>query len=130
MPALIDTVTEDPLNFFLLDLKTGSYTFSELADNGTVEFKRAKYTLEILRLNTRPFLTIARAEAYKAYKARLKEYIHDRENETATEDELNEMIKGIREASHPTVWQEMKRQRNFIPELGALFARAAGNENW
>lgn len=130
IPAIIDIVAEDPLKFLLLDLSTGSFTFSELPDDDTVDFLRAHYTLKILRLNTRAFLKKARAEAYSAYKARLKEYISDRDNGTATPPQLDKMIESIKTASHPTVWHEMKRQKDFIPELTQLFAQASEALNW
>ena len=128
--ALIDVTTENPLDFLILDLKTGSFTFSELPDENTIEFKRAKYTLEILRLNHRPHLKKARCEAYNAYKARLKEYIHDKVNGNATPEELQAMMNGIKTASHPTVWQEMKRQKDFVAELTPLFEQAPEALNW
>lgn len=130
IPAIIDVVFEDPLKFLLLDLTTGSFTFSELPDEGTVDFKRAKYTLKILRLNNRPFLKIARSEAYAAYKARLKEYITDRDNGSANQQQLQAMIDGIKTACHPTVWQEMKRQKDYIPVLTNLFKQAPEALTW
>ena len=127
--AIIDPVTDNPLNFLFLDLNKGTFVFSEFPEINTPEYLKAKYTLEILRLNTRPFLLVARANAYKNFKARLREYIADRDNGIPKE-QLRAMMTGIKEESHQTVWQEMKRQKDFIPEIEALFNQAPEALNW
>lgn len=58
-PVLIDPRTENPLDFMELDLSE-TFLFVETADEGTREFERAKYTIEVLRLNERDVLTRAR----------------------------------------------------------------------
>jgi len=127
--AFINLETEDPLNFFLLDLQTGSFEFAELPDSTTTDYQRAKYTLETLKLNKRAFLRKARKEAYGDFRARLTEYIHHKIQGTP-KSQLDNMIEEIQSHSHPTVWKEMVRQRSFIPDLQRLFNQAPEALNW
>ena len=128
--AFVDPVNENPLDYFFLDLNTGTFVFSELPANNTSEYQKAKYTLEVFRLNTRPSLSKARGSAYVNFKARLRIYIIDRDSGVVTQHQLNEIIRGIKEEAHQTVWQEMKRQKDFIPELHDLFHQAPEALNW
>lgn len=127
--ALINLETENPLSFFLLDLSTGSFEFAELPDPATTDFLRAKYTLETLRLNKRAFLRKARKQAYGDYKARLTEYIFHRDVGVPRQ-QIDKMIQEIQSHSHPTVWKEMVRQRNHVPELQVLFNHAPEAITW
>jgi hypothetical protein len=45
----------------------------------------------------------------------------DRKLEGADNDELSRLAEEIRSMGHSTVWQEMKRQREFHEELTRLF---------
>ncbi|WP_211194585.1 hypothetical protein [Pyxidicoccus fallax] len=105
-PALIDPRGEDPMAFLVLDLQ-GTFLFGPSARKGTRDYARAEYTLCVLRLN-RELLTVARAEAFSAYRARLSEYITQRE-QGASRAALLRLTQAIQLASHPTVWWEMKR---------------------
>ena len=57
-PVLIDPGLEDPLDFMMLDL-SGTFYFVERGPKRSMQHKRAKYTLELLRLNTRDYLVSA-----------------------------------------------------------------------
>jgi uncharacterized protein (TIGR02646 family) len=74
---LIDPRSEDPLNFFVLDLMD---TFAFVPKPGLTNSNRdrASYTIEILRLN-RDILLKARKEAFDGYRARLREYASELE---------------------------------------------------
>lgn len=109
---------ENALDFMELDLFDTFY-FVPLFPEGTVEYQRAKFTIETLRLNDRDLLAEAREEAFCSYRARLVEYIKKKENEDTTA-----LVRAIKRMQHPTVWLEMKRQREFIPELDKLFNQA------
>jgi uncharacterized protein (TIGR02646 family) len=121
-PALIDPRREDPLSFMMLDLRN-TFEFSPIAESGTVECERAKYTIEVLRLNERDYLIDARENALSAFCDRLAQYIVRRED-GAGRSELARRSKAIRRQSHPTVWAEMKRQRSHDPKLTELFDNA------
>ncbi len=126
--AIIDLAVENPLDYLFLDLNR-SFDFAELPDSNTVEYLKAKHTLELLRLNKRPFLSKARANAFENFKARLRIYISDK-NAGIPQNQLDQIVAGIKEEAHQTVWQEMKRQRDFIPELRVLFNQAPEALNW
>lgn len=126
-PALIDPRAEDPMAFLVLDLQ-GTFMFGPGARKGTRDYERADYTLRALQLN-RELLTVARAEAFGAYRARLREYISQRER-GASKAALLRYIQSIQLASHPTVWREMKRQHSLHRELRALFREAPEALAW
>lgn len=126
--VLIDPRSEDPLDYIELDL-AGTFFLLPAADDDTRAASRAKYTIELLQLNDRDFLVAARREAFRNYLARLRWY-RRRKSEGAERDELESMADDIRRMSHPTVWQEMKRQRHLHPHLKELFENAPEALDW
>lgn len=127
-PALINPFAEDPLEFFQLDM-ANTFAFVPIARFGTVEYKRAIYTLEVLRLNDREYLLNARRSAYAAFAALLYEYIN-RRSQGEPQTTLSHISDAIRRAHHPTVWAEMKRQSKTHPSLRPLFRDAPEALNW
>jgi uncharacterized protein (TIGR02646 family) len=127
-PVLIDPRCEDPRQYLMLDLR-GTFLFVELPEEGTREWRRAAYTIELLGLNARDDLSLARASAYGSYRARLREYVFERDA-GASSNRLQDLVDGICRMHHPTVWAEMKRQRGMIPELEVLFAQAPEALDW
>jgi len=117
--VLIDPRSEDPLDYMELDL-VGTFMFLPAPGGDHRSTKRADYTIELLHLNDRDLLIAARREAYGSYFARLHMY-RDRKLEGADNDELSRLAEEIRSMGHSTVWQEMKRQREFHEELTRLF---------
>lgn len=83
----------------------------------------------MLKLNSRDVLIEARENAYANYRARLREYIIQRDAGAAPEA-LDELISNIQTEHHPTVWKEMQRQHAGIPELHALFQQAPEALEW
>lgn len=126
-PALFNPRREDAMQWIQLDLQ--SFFFVPLAAQGSREFIRAEYTINVLRLNSRAYLVRARKNAYGNYRARLVEYIVKRE-QGASRTMLNRLRDGLRGESHPTVWLEMKRQHAAILELNDLFTEAPETLNW
>lgn len=128
-PVLINPREEDPLEFLWLDIQ-GSFAFTGVVDDeNSKAYHRAGYTIDVLKLNQRDSLIEARRNAYGNYRARLKEYINQR-NDGATREELDKLIAGIQSEHHPTVWKEMQRQHTGIPELHNLFSQAPEALNW
>ena len=121
-PALIDPRRENPLKLMMLDVRD-TFEFSEVADAGSLEYQRAEYTIEILRLNERDYLVEARETAFSGYMDRLEQYVLKKQN-GASDQELALRRQALRRESHPTVWEEMKRQRNHIGKLSELFDTA------
>jgi len=118
--VLINPRIENPLDFFFLDIESRSFRIVEWAEEGSEEFERAQYTIKILGLNSRSYLPKARREAYESYRARLSEYVAQK-NAGASPEQLASLADNLRQAQHPTVWAEMKRQRRKLPELRLLF---------
>jgi hypothetical protein len=126
--VLINPRKEDPLEFMKLDL-LGTFIFLISKPKGTRDYDRAEYTIETLRLNEREVLLAGRREAYGSYKARVSEYITQR-NAGIPARRLRTLIAALRRMQHPTVWKEMKRTGRLIPELDALFRQAPEALSW
>lgn len=128
--ALIDSRKENPLEFIELDIVSTFRFVPIIEDNfDPIKHLRATYTINILRLNEREYLIDARKNAYFNYCARLKEYINQKQ-QGVNQDRLNVLIQGIKTESHFTVWEEMKRNHQFIPELNQLFLNAPEAMGW
>jgi uncharacterized protein (TIGR02646 family) len=127
-PALIDPRAEDPLQHLVLDL-SGTWRFVPSSADGSTSHVRAVYTTQLLNLNNRDNLPRARRSSYRAYRALLREYVEEKQ-QAAPADRLDELEEAIRELPHRTVWAEMQRQQDRIPELQALFAAAPEALDW
>jgi uncharacterized protein (TIGR02646 family) len=126
--VFIDPRIDDPFRFMTLELRQTFY-FLPLATLNQLDRQRAQYTIDILQLNNREVLRQARQEAYGSYRARLTEYLAHKEHGASVHD-LQLLIDAIKNMSHPTVWLEMQRQSDKIPELADLFNRAPEALNW
>lgn len=127
-PALINPRVEDPLTFLHLDL-IQTFHFvpaDELRpepQRDALRCARARYTLEVLRLNERPGLVQLRKQAYESYTSRLFEYAYLSQMNPHS-PELADKLESLTRLSHRAVWESMKRQRAHIPRLAQLFALA------
>lgn len=110
-----------------LDLHT--YLFVPRAAKGTREYARAEYTIRTLRLNIRPELARARRHAYLDCVGRVRHYQHDRDAK-ASSTRRAELRGEMLARQHPTVWREMKRQRELHADLRALFAAVPEAVGW
>jgi uncharacterized protein (TIGR02646 family) len=127
-PALINPRTEDPFRFMRLDL-LGTFRFVPLGAKRSRGYRRAEYTITLLNLNDDEVLAVARAGAYGEYRARLSEYITVKKA-GASAARLNELRRGIIRNRHPTVWREIQRQWNLVPEFKKLFAQVPEAKSW
>jgi uncharacterized protein (TIGR02646 family) len=128
-PALLDLRLEDPLDHLQLDL-LGTFLFQPRDPNpGSLTYSRAEQVIEVLALNSRDYLRRAREEAFDSYLARLDRYVTRREDGIAQE-KLDLLRKALQRMGHPTVWEEMKRQWQNIPELQILFGYAPEALTW
>jgi uncharacterized protein (TIGR02646 family) len=127
-PVLIDPRREDPFRLLWLDV-LGTFEIRPIPTLPPKEYRRAEYTVELLGLNDREYLVVARAGAYQAFRALLKQYIDDRSAGRAAQ-ELQKTIDAVRSHPHATVWAYMKRIRAGIAELDDLFARAPEALKW
>jgi uncharacterized protein (TIGR02646 family) len=127
--SFINSRIENPMDFLELNLK--DFYFYEKPTSGR-EFEKAKNTLEILKLNE-DNLKKRREHSFKTFKNVLKEYVEvfhsqsfdEIDNATSGDPELDRtktlqeekerVLKGlyiqILESCHPTVFQEMLRQK-------------------
>jgi hypothetical protein len=112
----------------LLDLRE-TYLFTPLAAKGTRDHARANYTIRTLRLNIRPELPRARHDAYLDYVGRVRHYKHERDARASTA-RLVQLREAVQRRQHPTVWREMLRQREKLPELRSLFADVPEATGW
>lgn len=127
-PVLLDPRVENPMDFMKLDL-LGTFLFKATSEPGTVEYQRATYTIDLLRLNRREALQTARRSAFGDFHAHLKGYAQERVHGHAPEH-LQHLAQAIQTRQHATVWREMKRQHQLIPELKRLFEAAPEALNW
>lgn len=128
--VLIDPRLEDPMQFLELDLR-GTFVF--LAKNGLSgrDTQRAGYTIDTLKLNSRDELVEIRENAYSSFRDRLIAHIQDRHDHDPTVlRRIENRIKALKRMNNLTVWREMQRQSNAIPELQILFTQAPEALNW
>ncbi len=115
-PALIDPSREDPLRYLFLDLQ--SFVIVPMPGNSGRDLARAKYTIEILDLN-KDFLLESRESAHDAYVSHLK---HAETIKAAGSPIPPHLRDAVRRTHHPTVWAEMRRQRESYALLRRIFA--------
>lgn len=135
--ALINPRMEDPLEFLELDI--GGVTPDGVQIDGTFDFlsvdslsradgARAIFTIEVLGLN-REVMRVARANAFRGFRARLREYVVEKEHECSA-TRLMQLKEDLLRTPHLTVFAEMRRQRLVWPEIDHLFQRAPEAESW
>lgn len=135
--ALIDPRSEDPTDFLELDL--GGQLANGQTLHGTFEFLpreditidqklRAEFTIDVLDLN-REVIRASRANAFNGFRARLTEYAIAVE-QSANKTSLDALQKDLLRTPHLTVFYEMRRQRDFLPNIKALFERAPDALTW
>jgi len=149
----INQRVEDPMDFFELDLVNKQFVFTEKHPVGTREYKRAKYTKDLLGLNTRAALVASRENAAKFYISRLEKLVAakaatnfsqlidsinddwggiDQNQEFAIEKArvLESIKKDILTYPHPTVWKELIRQRQSLQKTNSLLTKVPEVLNW
>ncbi len=93
--VMINPRFENPLDYCMLDLSS-TFKYVIIKQPESNDHKKADYTFnEVLRLNEREYLRIARKSAYANFKARLFQYVH-RRNSGADQHLLNNLIDGIK----------------------------------
>jgi uncharacterized protein (TIGR02646 family) len=128
-PALIDPRHEDPFDYMQLDLQD-TFRFLPLdPDAGSAGHQRARQTIDVLGLNDREFLPEARESAFRGYLSLLSLYVECRDAVNPCQDPTL-LVRALRRYHHATVWAEMKRQRNQLPQLQTLFAQAPEALGW
>jgi hypothetical protein len=149
----INQLIDDPMDFLELDLVNQQFIFTERYPIGTREYKKAKYTKDLLGLNTRAALVSCRRNAAKFYISRLEKYVaakaainfqelgdaisDDFGNIDQTMDfdsEKTQILDSIKDDiltfSHPTVWKELIRQRQSLPRTNMFLNQVPEVLNW
>lgn len=126
-PVFIDPRKEDATQWLTLDI-LNTFQFVVTAKDRTREAARAKYTLEVLKLNRAPLPT-ARKQAFDGYRARLREYCEEK-RAGASAARLALLRDALLRVSHPTVWVAMKRHHAQVPALKPLFDEAPEALSW
>ncbi len=149
---LINLRREDPTKFLRLNLVGQKPLYDPIHEVNSREYLRADYTTECLELNKNETLIAARENLAKTYLERLQNFIKARESITfndldnATngrpmsdrtqpfESEKQRILENIKnsfkELSHPTVWFELKRQRDNLQRTNQLFNQLPEALNW
>lgn len=105
-PVFLDPHVDNPLDYMELDLSTG--IFVPIGNPTDQNYIRAEYTIRILGLNKRDYLTKARRVAYNNYIDAVTLYV-DRKAANAPGDELKRRLRDLQDNNHPSVWEEVKR---------------------
>jgi uncharacterized protein (TIGR02646 family) len=119
---------EDPFSYITLDIAGDTFVFRPIPGLDGVQFERAEYTIELLKLN-RDVLLRARRDAFKNFLLRLQEYVTTRDRGDPV-PALKAIVTSIQRMQHPSVWREMCRQAQSIGMLQGLFDRAPEALNW
>ncbi|MFT8371402.1 MAG: hypothetical protein ABF641_10080 [Acetobacter sp.] len=108
----IDPLAENPLDFLWLDIVSKTFMVVPMHDSGTLEYERANYTIDVLRLN-RECLVEARKNAYAGFCDRIHCYV-DCKVKGGEQSQLDQRLFELRRAPHQTVRMEMKRQVGIV----------------
>jgi uncharacterized protein (TIGR02646 family) len=149
---LINPRHEDPTAFLRLNLVALTGLFELIHSVNSREYLRADYTTECLQLNKDESLCKSRRDFAIIYLDRLRNYI--KVTNALTFDELEDATNGIpeidrtktfdseqkrileniknsfKESLHPTVWFELKRQRDNLKITNQLFNQLPEALNW
>lgn len=149
----INPRVEDPMRLMKLDLVGGTFMYITIAAAGSRNFKRAKYTIDLLALNKRAALVEARKSASTYYINQLRiysqidaaidfagiqaAYVNDFGAVDLTANfatEKSRILDAIKTEfityPQPTVWKEMVRQRGQLPNTNALLNLVPSALTW
>jgi uncharacterized protein (TIGR02646 family) len=124
---------ENPLDFIELDLgddlEDGTFLYQPQysLEEDSLEFIRAEYTITVLNIN-REYLRAGRKEAALNFRARLFDY---RANKTGlTPEKLENFVRDFKKMRYPSVWYEIKRQRQRLSSINPFFTEFPEIIDW
>ena len=129
--AMINPRNENPFDLLELDMVSvnadkmlceGTFYLVPASGLSILDEARAKFTIEVLDLN-REVISVARRNAFSGFRARLHEYVEHRGKDEEAFD-LNRFKEDLLKTPHLTVFLEMRRQREFLPNINSYFKRA------
>jgi uncharacterized protein (TIGR02646 family) len=128
--ALIDPRIEDPISLLWLDFRTWRYV-PDSDDDNSIAWRRAEYTIDVLRLNKRDDLVRGRRAAFSGFEARLRMWIEHREQWDVARRQA--FVTDFRVERFRGVWERMKRhhaQTPLLQEVSVLFDAAPEAAAW
>jgi uncharacterized protein (TIGR02646 family) len=152
--VFIDLRQENPLDFMMLDLAGKTFHFLPISDDkNSCEYKKARYTIDLLELNVDEILPNCRKVATQNFLTYLKNCVEIQKKKKFEELEklvdsdflpldrsqpfqdekarfFNEFKNRIQTSSHPTVWEQMKLHRQLLPITNQLFEALPEALNW
>lgn len=149
--VFIDPRTEDPMDYLLLNLKTGVFIPNIIFGSDPRRDAKASYTLQILQLNDRNGLQQYRSDAYSNFVGELRLCIQIKNVTTNQELEdiffpgvidttkhvdqnisyaINQIKNRVLHSKNITVWYEMLRQYSLISTLRVLFDQLPEAKSW
>ena len=157
--VFIDPRVENGMDFMILDIKGRTFFFVpiEMEIDGsavTINSKKAEYTINLLQLNNRDALVRNRKKKAREFVSELQRYIQIKRSNNIDEllqlvnpldiddfdneipfnrhktNLLNGIVENIRSSSHVTVWEELKRQRENLPNTNKLFKQEPNALKW
>lgn len=151
--VFINPRLDNPTDFLFLDFLT--FRFTARLNISLRDQRRTEYTIALLKLNDREALVAARRRAANYYFDRLERYVRVRDTQTMEEliqavpdphlvnqDEsfnveheriMDALRDEIKRCVHPTVWYEMKEQRQRqerLRKLNVLLTQAPEALDW
>ncbi len=135
--GFINPRNEDPTRFLELDLGgttplgqvlRGTFRYLTRRGLAPVDQARTEFTCAIYDLN-REIVRAARENAFGGFRARLREYVQEKQD-GASPARLREIRDDILRTAHLTVFHEMRRQRAVLPQIHALFNAAPEAMHW
>lgn len=144
---------EDPMRLMKLDFIGGTFLYIPIAAFGSRNYKRSKYTIDLLGLNKRAALVEARKSASTYYRNQLQTYtqiqlaidfpgiiaayandfgvVNMAANFVTEKIRVLETIKNeFLKYPQPTVWKEMVRQRRLLPITDSLLNLVPAASTW
>ncbi|TAE09428.1 MAG: hypothetical protein EAZ95_16020 [Bacteroidetes bacterium] len=142
--VFINLREENPLEFIMLDLAGKTFHFLPISnDKNSREYKKARYTIDLLKLNLDEILKCRRnaTENFLNYLkncVKIQKTKNFEELETLVESDFlpldrsqsfqdekerlfNEFKNRIQTSPHPTVWEQMKLHRELLPTTNKFF---------
>ncbi|MEO8153402.1 MAG: HNH endonuclease [Rhizobacter sp.] len=129
--ALVNPRIEDPLELLWLDFRTWRYV-PKIDDEASAAWKRAAYTIRVLRLNDRDELVRGRRAASTNFVSRLHRWIEMRTR--WSDEEQQGFVADFRAERYRGVWERLKRGSQapveVVREVEALLTEAPEARGW
>lgn len=128
-PLLINPRNEEPMEYLILDIGETFYFVPIADDDKSILYRRAQYTIDLLKLNSRAFLVKSRRSAFHNYLSHFEQYVESK-GRKASKSKLQQKKECLLLNPHSTVWEEMKRQKDSFDHLNDLFSEAPEALYW